>query len=281
MKRTLVLVACGGCLGLGEPKPPDCVAPRALAELNSFDLEASPWLSSDRLEIWFSSNRGGNLRLLHAGRENRDERFSDLVDVSDLGVTGSTFDPFLEPDGLTMWFAALGSATGAEPQLYRATRSMRGTARFSPAEPVIGTGEHPSMTADRRTLYFSRRSGATYSVFRTMRDTASDVFGPPEELTEIRGSELAIGDVRDPSISPDGERLLFTYRATGTAPYRVYETDLLGGTFEPGTLESDTGPTDPANSDQDPAFHAGGDTFVFASDRAVENTDLDLYIACE
>lgn len=282
MKRALVATACTGCLSLGEPPPPECVAPRAIAELNTSAREASPFLSPDRLEIWFSSDRGGNLHLVHAKRENLGETFSDTVDVSDLGITGSTFDPFLERDGLTMWFSKLDSAAGAEAQLYRARRSMRGTARFAMAEPVnLGAGQHPTMTADGLTLYFSRRSGGSHSIFRAARSSTDDEFDTPEELTEIRGAELAAGNLVTPTISPDGDRLVFSYSSTDAPPYRLYESDRLDGTFEPATVEVDTAAMIPGNSDEDPAFHAGGETIVFASNRGAPGASLDVFIACE
>lgn len=276
------MAACGGCLGLGEPpRPATCATPRPIDELATSELEATPFLSSDRLEILFSSNREtGNLRLLYANRERHDEDFMEVRDLSDLGVTGATVDPFLEADGLTMWFSTLSSALGAEPELHRATRTTRGTPRFSAAEPVVGMGAHPTMTADGLTLFFSRRSGALYSIFRATRTTTGAAFDGPEELTEVRGDDLVAADLLDPSISPDGDRLLFA-TSTGGSPSRIYESDRLNGTFEPAFPETDTGEIDMKDSDQDPAFHRGGETFVFASNRGAQAMNFDLYLACE
>ncbi len=283
VRSALVCLASAGCLSLGEPPLPECGAPRMIAELVDLATQSddtSPWLSPDRLEILFSSDRDGSgLRLFNASRESIREPFDPPVQLAGLELAGITRDPFLEPDGRTLWFTYHPAAQ--QPQIYRATRAQSPSSRFSAAQATeLGEGEHPSMTADGLTLYFSRTSGGVLSIWRASRSTTSLSFTDVVEVTSVRGSDLALG-LHAPTISPAGDRLLFSYSPTGTRPFLIFESDILGGVFEPGTPEQDTQPTDLGDSDEGPAFHAAGETFVFASDRDLANSGLDLFVACE
>jgi len=286
MKLALAAALSTGCLSLTEPPPPDCLKPRLLEELSDPlsppSDDASPWLAPDRREILFSSDRGADVRLFNAKRESIDEPFDGPVEIAGLEIPGTTRDPFLEPDGLTLWFT-VQEPMAQEPRIYRAQRAAPRSSTFAKAERVeLGDGAHPSMTGDGLTLYFSRKNGASLSsIWRATRSSTSAQFGDAVEVTSVRGADLTSGHLRAPTINYDGNRLLFTYSTSGVEPFGIFESDVLGGEFEPGTPEQDTARTDALDSDQDPSFHAGAETFVFASDRTPGSSDLDIYVACE
>lgn len=267
-----------GCLA--SPDPPSCRTPRALEELNSSAEEGGPWLSPDRREMFFSSTRGGSgHRLMHASREALDEQFTDIVPVAGLAVDGATRDPFLETDGMTLWFSHLEQ--NGEAILYRARRETLYSAQFGPAERTEIAGTHPSLTEDGRTLVFSALDATPRkAIYRAQRTDEASVFGPRDELDKLRGSGVLLtAHLRSPTISAEGNRLVFAASFNDAEPFTIYESDLIGGAFEPGVAEADAA-TDPAANDEDPALHLFGETLVFASDRESPG-HLDLFIACE
>lgn len=276
MRYAVALLACTGCLS--EPPRNDCRAPRPLVELNTGADETGPWLSPDRLEMLFTSGdrTGVATVLLHASRTRPDVDFDDVVVASGLeGLGGGVRDGFIEADGLTLWFTVFDSA-GSSERLFRATRAKTLSARFDAPEPVasIGAGGHPSLTADRLTLFFHRRTTAdNQAVFRTNRDAPDLPFAPALPLPQLAPSGLGV--VMAPSISGVGDRLLYTVGVSPTQ-LQIYEADLIGVDFDPGSLEEDVERGD--HNDRDGALHVEGESIVFASDR---DGNYDLFVACE
>jgi hypothetical protein len=118
-----IAVALAGC-SIADPQPP-CTA-RPLVELNSPAQDRSPWLSSDALEIYFSSNRTGDSEIYRAIRGSLLESFSAPAIEPSLSSPDLDFDPFLSDDELTAW--TWREATG----MFRYHRSDRELAFDAP-----------------------------------------------------------------------------------------------------------------------------------------------------
>jgi Tol biopolymer transport system component len=82
-----------------------------------------PTLSADELEIFVSSERGGERDIYTARRESRSLPFPTVTRVAELSAAGEAeWDPELTADGTTMYLSSTrGAAQGLD--LYRATRT--------------------------------------------------------------------------------------------------------------------------------------------------------------
>lgn len=272
MRPAFALLGCAGCLSLGEPPRADCRPPRALAELRTSQDETGPWLSEDRLEILFTvgDRTGGTTMLKHATRPSPLDVFEDVSGAS--GIPVGARDGFIEADGRTLWFTVLENGT---EQLFRATRDRPLSAVFGDVAkvPGIDPGGHPSMTTDGLTLFFHREVTGKPAVYRAVRASPYVEFPEGSLLTQLVPGALGI---TAPAVSGDGARLLFTVAETSSR-VQIYETDLNGTEFEPGTPEEDVAGGD--HNDRDAHLHVGGESIVFASDRVDGN--YDLFITCE
>jgi len=130
-----------------------------LAEVDSASYEFGPWLSDDRLDLYFASNRlgGASSQLFHAHRAGPTLAFDPPAEI-DLGLGGYANDPFVSRDGLTMWFVY--NQIGTDNRLYVATRATTAEPFGSTAAMtelnVYAYGEAtPSLTADELTIVFT------------------------------------------------------------------------------------------------------------------------------
>ena len=75
------------------------------------------------------------------------------------------------------------------------------------------------------------------------------------------------GVIRDPSVSPDGTKVLYSYKATTYDEYHIYERSLTDLDADPVQLTFGNG-----RSDFEPQYLANGD-IVFSSNRATQTVD--------
>jgi len=214
----VVLASCGrvnfdpqgvGDSGAGDGDVTTCTlgpwgSVRRLTELGSPDIDQAPWISNDRREILFSSNRSGG-----AGMEDlyRATRASDTVPFGTpqlLELSTSAFEdsPYLSDDGLTIWFdRGAGS-------IQRSTRPDR-TSPFPPsvqvAELSLPNGIAPSLTSDQLLLAMSADLTGDEDIGFARRSSTTATFGPLTLVTALSGT----GRDMAPSISGDGRTILF------------------------------------------------------------------------
>jgi Tol biopolymer transport system component len=278
MIRGLALAALAtGCFS--EPPRPTCNAARKLEILNTPADESGPWLSDDRRELLFASDRDGSFDLYRATREDIELPFHPPVKLAgDVNTSESEADPFVMPDGKTVWFSSQRRGSGYG-QIYVATRRSRdsGELTLDHEATELGEARHPTLTADGLTIYYEAYSGIYPAVFTATRSSTSKPFGPGRVMTEIEVELLEF----TPSVSADGKTLIF-----GTAPpndtarlMRAYRgSDGLFGTPE----AVDEVPAPSSGSDTSPFLMPDGKTIAFASNRNPTGTnDYDLYVACE
>lgn len=146
--------------------------PVRVAPLSSPGADYSPALAADRLAIAFDSDRDGTKSLYVARRPTIGGTWSTPRQVTELDVVGSTStDPWLSPDGLTLFYS-YGVAATAE--IYSTTRPSLD----SPFEPSTrhvelsvraGTFD-PWLTSDGHyILYDGRAAGGQFDLFEATR----------------------------------------------------------------------------------------------------------------
>lgn len=275
MIRALAISAlAAGCFS--EPPRPACNAARKLEIVNSAADDSGPWLSKDRRELIFASTRDGGSDLYRATRGDFDVPFDIPVRFGgDVNTSDDEGDPFVMPDGKTVWFASRRHGPGVG-QIYVATRNNR-ELTLDREVTELGEGRHPSLTADGLTIYFEAYEATYPQIFTATRGSESKPFGPSRVMTEIEVEALQFA----PAISADGNTLIF-----GTAPpnaaarlMRAYRGS--NGLF--GTPEAlDEVPAPITGNDTDPYLMPDDKTIVFASTRnPTGSNDNDIYVSCE
>jgi hypothetical protein len=97
-------------------------APQPIAAVNLADKrEEGPRISEDGLTLYFASNRNGNLDLFVSLRPSKTAEFGAPVPISELNTTEAETDPWVSPDGKTIYFARTSNATGTST-IWTATR---------------------------------------------------------------------------------------------------------------------------------------------------------------
>lgn len=100
-------------------------APTPLTELASPGMDHWPTLSADGLVIYFSSDRSGDYEIYRARRDAPGSPFGPPEPVDELNTDVLDGDPFLTPDGTTMYFISSRVGSTGPPDLYVATRGCR------------------------------------------------------------------------------------------------------------------------------------------------------------
>ncbi len=129
--------------------------------LSSFTNPDAPKLSEDELTIVFNAKNApggmGDWDIYIATRPNISSPFDNIRNLSEINSSAIDDDPFLTPDGLTLYFA---STRNGSWQLFKATRASR-------SEP-FGNLEHlsffdssygvtsPFLSADGSTIFFAK-----------------------------------------------------------------------------------------------------------------------------
>ncbi len=233
---SLPLAACGrlnfdGTSKLGDPDgavdttdgPTPCMgafqAARNLTEINTALDENGGAISADGLELYFGSNRAGgagDYDLYVTKRSAFGMPFGAPINLT--AVNSAVYDdnPYLEPDGLTLWWQR-GS------RLVRSVRSDR-TATWLPPlvvaelDPGASDDQGPTLTADGLTLYFSStRNLGPAEIFRATRPSLTAPFGAP--VLEATASSNTFDCC--PEVLGGGDRVAFSSQR-GTAWTQVW-----------------------------------------------------------
>jgi hypothetical protein len=97
--------------------------PQLITELGTTSREADAWLSADGLTILFDSDRPGSagLDLWMATRATPTGAFGPPVQLDELNSSGEEQDPWVSPDGTTIFFAS-DRATPGNLEIFEASR---------------------------------------------------------------------------------------------------------------------------------------------------------------
>lgn len=244
--------ASDGQSGEGEGAPPgleDAAAPlrcdpnapfgdpSEIAELNIFASQTTPRLLADERTIVFAAQKSdpGPINVYIATRDDADARFTVPTPIELDPAAGSSVtdtDPWLSPDGRTLYFAskrhlAAPASELYELDLYRASRSsladpFRAITHLQVTTSVFPEG-WPTLDAEQTIAIFSS-SRATFSDDRPGRSqlfqaavAAGGDLGPPRMLA----GAVADDEQRAPALSADGLRVYFALRRAGTTWFEM------------------------------------------------------------
>lgn len=196
-------------------------APIPVTSINTAADEYLPWLTPDRLAVYFTrKDPDGRTHLWTATRSTPDGDFGTARRLDELVTAGSERAASLTADGLFIYFAADGVDSGANTQLYAATRGDASAAFGMPVRLAFSSvrlNDRPNVLPDNTALYSSVRGevdgGGFDGIFRIYRSALPA--GPRRLLgtpPHIPGHE-AIGAV----VTPDETMLVFSAIPAGGA----------------------------------------------------------------
>jgi len=205
-----------------------------------------PVPSGDGLTLYFLAQLSGTdlFDVYSASRASTGDGFGVATALLNVNVTGEQARyPEVSDDGLELYYSK-----GDTGSIMVATRSNTSSAFGVPAPVANGVaGNFPSVSADKLALYYIAQA-ATGSIngqiMRITRATLGDAWSAPSPVTvngavqiysgiDISRDELAL--VRAPTLSPIGQNVLISRRASKTAPFDQTEiaqtTDVSGVAF--------------------------------------------------
>jgi hypothetical protein len=249
-------------------------APRALTELNGPNTdEFGPWLSDDRLELYFSSNLSGiSRRLYRARRSAVSDPFGAPTEIL-VGMTSNATDPFVTDDGLSLYYS---DNAGVSEAVYVATRATT-VGDFSNPQVVseldypTSNDDGPALSSDELTIVFHSQRLGDADLFISTRPSKTSTWSPPMLLDGV-SSPMKIDCCG--WLSGDASALWFA-SDTGSNRTRLYIAQRIGAGFgSPALLDSmlDTG-----GDNIDPTLTRDQRTIVFAA--SLGGAPYDLYIA--
>ena len=186
---------------------------------------SDPWVSPDNLRMYYYRTGGGISRLMLTKRASINNPWLPGVEILELNVLGSVYNPRLTPDELTMVFSG-NNLSGGKGGLDIWIANRPNTS--SPFSNVTNLDEintaasdgHPYISSDGMTLYFAsdRNSSGIGQLFKATRDSLDDPFDNLEHLSffDSPGSS-----VQFPFISSDGSTFYFAKSISG-APLDIY-----------------------------------------------------------
>ena len=191
--------------------------------------------------------------------------------------------PFLTADGLTMLLASNRAAGNYDLDLWSSTR-VSPTSPWPDAAPVgdrINTTEleeHPELSADGLSLYFSRGAfnGPT-DIFVATRASTSSPWSDPVPLPEPINTPDREGGCE---LSPDGLTLYFHSNRPGSLGHRDLYMSRRKSTTDSFSEVTSLGPMVNSTFDEEhPTVSADGRVLIFASSRPAAARGWKLYMS--
>jgi hypothetical protein len=198
-------------------------------EIETDANDSDPSVTADNLTLYFASDRAGSTGsagatdLWVATRTTTTGEFGSVNNVGSLNTPSDESEPYVMPDGATIYFRSKRSGNYA---LYRATTSgtsafaLDNSGLFDGINAAGGIEELPAVTLDELTVYFaSDRVGGSggRDIWKATRTTLNDAFGNPTNITELNTASID-----EPSwISDDGCRIYVSSTIGGTADLYV------------------------------------------------------------
>jgi hypothetical protein len=185
--------------------------PQPIALTTSSGDVLAPTFTADFLTVAFAQPVDGGSHLFIARRDSVLQSFSNATELAELNSPSYDGDPFISPDGLTLYFS---SDRAGPARIYRATRSARADPFATPTVIDLADAEPagPAVTTDDTMLFFRALRGPNPDLFVVRRITPS-AFGAPKPLPELNGPDYdEIG-----SLSADGCRIYIRSTRDGGA----------------------------------------------------------------
>jgi hypothetical protein len=256
MRHAVVLVLLGACGRIGFTAQSDATssdgalgafsAPMPIAELNSASEDDDPTLTDDELEIYFTSTRPNDIGedIWRSQRASTSDPWGTPTNVAELNTAASEATPELTSDGLTIFLARDGGATGTD--IFVSTRAARDQPWSVPVpvtELVSNNFDWAAATSpDQLTMIFTRGAPLTDAqLLLTTRASVGNAWSTPVVVLDVTGQQenQAWLDEVDIYYTINSSSLQTIYRADriGSAgfgpPVAIPEIDLAGSESDP------------------------------------------------
>jgi hypothetical protein len=159
--------------------------PVIVSELSSPAYDEDPTFTEDLLEIYFTSNRGGDLDIWRSLRPARDARWGVPTRVPELSSLQVDETPSISLDGLTIWFSSTRPASHKGHNIWVSARASRTGAWSTPSEvsEVNGDGEDLAPATDEGDLIMAfatdRAGGTAQDIYFSTRASNGAPWSPP------------------------------------------------------------------------------------------------------
>ena len=185
--------------------------------------DINPTISPDDLELYFERKVDNEWRLMRSTRASKDDPWGPASEFTELG---DAWDLDFAPDGLTVYFTALGEQ-GSE-DIWMATREAVDTSWGEPVNlgsNINDTGDqfNPSISNDGLAIFFCNASEGDISV--ATRATEDDEWGTPILLGSPVNCDRTCN--YNPEISPNGSTLYFdSDRSSVYSGYDIWQVSI-------------------------------------------------------
>lgn len=264
----------GGSPSGGTPgvERPIFAAPVPVVELNDPDAkDQDPSLTSDQLEIFFFSERGGDPDIWMAKRVALDADWDSPVPVVELNSPEAEQNPTISRDGLRMWYYSSREPLG----IYFAQRESRSATFGTPEHiPISGDAEGfaiaPAIDITELRMAVSIGEGDSRDLYEVVRASPTATWGDAAALSGVNSGDYAEST---PFLIDEGREVLFHSGRSGGG-------DLFWAYREaPGLPFTQVAPiteaNDPASFETHPHLTTDRRWLYFGSDRS-GNTDIYL-----
>jgi Tol biopolymer transport system component len=282
----LVLPATVSLFPVRAEEPTKLVKPVPLP-VNTEADEDDPHLSSNGLKLFYSSNADGKYDILVSQRRTTAQSWPKGKKNEELDFLRTKVDDrsvFVTPEGKLPQYIYYATKKDKEKgnsfDIYVAVKNLPGPDKVF-SEPTalttISTREadelHPWLTADGKSLYFSRKTKEGWRVFVATREKAGIATG----FTEPAMLEDLPVDFHHATLTPDGKTMILQGPVGDKGRWGLYvstKTDMGWSNPEPlDMLNHPEGPT----GDKSPNLSRDGTRLYFASDRPGGKGGMDLY----
>jgi Tol biopolymer transport system component len=256
--------------------------PQKLATLTGAGDDRDPWISPDRLTLYFTTNRSGVREIYRATRLAPTAEFGPPMPLVNLNV--STKDQeraALTGDEKTLMLASNRGANGRF-QIFVTLRPDTMTEFGSPNQDRLAMVNaekldnfDPFLSSDGRTLYFSQGGGGPGHprIMVATRVTTSADFSTPSELGGINVNGK---DTADPALALDDRVIVFSSNRNGGQGsidlWYATRADALNEFSAPAPIPI----VNTGEDDADPMLSTDGCELYFAS---TFEEDYNLYVS--
>lgn len=243
--------------------------PRLLTELASPAKTDNPSLSTDLLEMYFTSERTGSADIYVAERSSAQASFATPVRVEALSTAGFETSPALSADGLSLYWSSDREGGVGDYDIWRSTRPSRGAPWSTPENQraLNSSGKDlprlPGLHGSVMPISSDRAEPSYYAVMFAQLSDDTRSFVSPAAVPELRFEHKS---TVDGFLTDDGLTLFYvTGPAIGSADMFVASRRNTDEVFEHFT------PLDELNTssdERDPWLSADGSRFFFSSNRS-------------
>jgi Tol biopolymer transport system component len=198
------------------------------------DWNTTPDISSDGLELYFTSTRSGPWDIWVSTRASRDDPWEEPVNLGPtVNSSAQDYAPSISSDGLSLYFSSDRSGGFGKLDLWVTTRATKGAPWEEPVNlgPTVNSSldeAMPDISADGRVLFFSdfmgppQRAGGYggQDLWMTTRASLNDPWEEPVNLGPIVNSSSFDFS---PNISADGSTFYFTSDRGGAQLFEVVD----------------------------------------------------------